>query len=396
MILQSLKMAWESIRANKMRSFLTMLGIIIGVFSLVVLVSIVSGATGSITDSISSMGSNSLTVTVVDDNGRSLKYEDLMDIEKSSHVASVSPYVTSMGTIKSRHNSESGSIYGVNGSYAGIAQTELAAGRNITDTDYRNNSYVAVVSQEVIEDILGTRDPAQALGEQISVSGHPLMIVGVIKEAENSQQNAQMFGMSVYSIYIPYTALVRLTDLGSGINAFMVSAEGDLKTAQSEVGDWLTDRFGDEDSFYIVNFEEVMNILGDVTSTLSLVMGGVAAISLLVGGIGIMNIMLVSVTERTKEIGIRKAIGAGRGSILLQFLIEAMMISVIGCFIGVALSGAVLKIISDVWGKIQFGLEPGVVVLATVFSLAIGVIFGLYPANKAARKNPIDALHYAG
>jgi len=375
-----------------------MLGIIIGVFALVVLVSIVSGAAGSITNSISSMGSDSLTVTIMDNKGLPLSYSDLQQIRKCKDVKQVSPYVSTVSAVSSNRHSESGTVMGIDGAYASISSETLSAGRNITNTDFQNNSYVAVVSQAVIEDIVGTRVPADALGEQINISGHPVSIVGVINETNSdSRQSSAMFGMSSYQVYIPYTAMVRMTNIAKGISAFMVSSSGDLDAAQTEVGDWLMKRLNnDKDAFYIVNFEEVMSILGDVTSTMSMVMGGVAAISLLVGGIGIMNIMLVSVTERTREIGIRKAIGASRQSILMQFLIEAMMISIIGCFIGIFFSWMVLKIITDVWGKIQFGLDPGVVVLACVFSLAIGMIFGLYPANKAAKMNPIDALHYAG
>lgn len=397
MIMQSLKMAWESIRANKMRSFLTMLGIIIGVFSLVVLVSIISGATGSITDSISSMGSESLIVTIMDNKGKTLSYSELQGIKDLDSVSLVSPYVSVSTTMKGRRSKKMGTVYGVNGSYSSITSEKLVSGRYLTNTDDQNSNMVAVVSGEFIEDVLGVRSPDRALGEQFTVMRTHITVVGVLEKTDTTE-NAAMFGMSSYMIYVPYSLFVKMNPSARNIYSFMATAASasDLKQAQADVGDWLMKRYNDEEAFYIINYEEVMNILGDVTSTLSVVMGGVAAISLLVGGIGIMNIMLVSVTERTREIGIRKAIGASRQSILTQFLIEAMMISILGCFVGILLSWMLLRTITNLWGKIDFNLDPGIVVLACVFSLAIGLIFGLYPANKAAKKNPIDALHYAG
>ena len=394
MIIQSVKMAWKSIAGNKMRSFLTMLGIIIGVMSLVVLVSLTSGATSTVTDKISALGSNLLMITVSDDKGNPIKLNDLSEFIEFSEIEDVSPIAQSSVTADYSDNSETASVYGVTGGYMDINGLTLGSGRFIKNPDVDNHTNVAVISADLAEDVVWY---INATGESIQLNGTKFLIIGVLEAEETSSET-----YSNYELYIPFTSLVRLVDsVPTNITSFCVSSESDesLDAAENKIESVLMERFeNDDEAFSIMNQSEIMEALGDVTNILSLLLGGIAAISLLVGGIGIMNIMLVSVTERTREIGIRKAIGAGRFAIMLQFLIEAMMVSLMGCFIGVVLSWGILKILSVVAAgyELNFTLSMSVVWVAIIFSTVIGIVFGIYPAKKAAKKNPIEALRYIG
>lgn len=393
MMQQSVKMAWKSISSNKMRSFLTMLGIIIGVLALVVLVSLVSGATSSVNDQISSMGANLIQVSVMDDKDKPVKLSDLEDLAEEEEIRETAPVAQINSTASSTYAEETAVVYGTTGAYSDIMQQELYSGRFLKNTDVDNHTNVAVINAGLATEVLGRMD---VVGETIKLDGVSYMVVGVLQADDSDTSTTQ-----TYEAYIPYTSLVRLTDsVSMEITSFYVSAvsEESLDPAEKVVTEMLTERFDqDEDAFTVINQSTIMEAMESVNSILSLLLGGIAGISLLVGGIGIMNIMLVSVTERTREIGIRKAIGAGRGVIMLQFLIEALMISLMGCAIGILLSWITLQVISVI-GKdsMTFALSPGVVWIAVVFSILIGVVFGIYPANKAAKKKPIDALRYNG
>ena len=393
MMQQSVKMAWKSISSNKMRSFLTMLGIIIGVLALVVLVSLVSGATSSVNDQISSMGANLIQVSVMDDKDKPVKLSDLEDLAEEEEIRETAPVAQINSTASTTYAEETAVVYGTTGAYSDIMQQELYSGRFLKNTDVDNHTNVAVINAGLATEVLGRLD---VVGETIKLDGVSYMVVGVLQADDSDTSTTQ-----TYEAYIPYTSLVRLTDsVSMEITSFYVSAvsEESMDPAEEVVTEMLMERFDqDEDAFTVINQSTIMEAMESVNSILSLLLGGIAGISLLVGGIGIMNIMLVSVTERTREIGIRKAIGAGRGVIMLQFLIEALMISLMGCAIGILLSWITLQVISVI-GKdsMTFALSPGVVWIAVVFSILIGVVFGIYPANKAAKKKPIDALRYNG
>lgn len=395
MLIQSLKMAWKAIGANKMRTFLTMLGIIIGVVALVVLVSLVTSTTSTVTDSISALGTNYLTASISDDKGQPLRLSDMSDFTDNEYIDQVAPVANLSATAKYGYNSSSATVYGVTPVYFDVQGMELEYGRLLKTTDIDNNSYVAVINQDTADELYGTTN---IIGETIMLDGMKFTIVGILASSDSSLT----MSMTDISIYIPYTTAVRMSSsLSNTVTMFYATAvesDTEAEAAEEALTDILMERFKeDEDAFTVTNMNALADAMSTITSTLSLLLGGIAAISLLVGGIGIMNIMLVSVTERTKEIGIRKAIGAGNGSIMLQFLIEALVVSLMGCVVGIIVSLGIIQIASVIAGDVMtFSLSGSVVLIAVVFSVAIGVIFGIYPANKAAKKHPIEALRYDG
>lgn len=392
MIYQSLKMAWKSIASNKMRSFLTMLSIIIGVASLIVLVSIAGGATNSVTDQISSLGTNLLTVSILDDKENPLKLSELKEFAQDEAIDQVAPYAQTSVTAKSGYTSESMTVYGTTAAYYDIQGLELGSGRFLKTTDVDNHTYTAVLNEYAATELIGREN---AVGETISLNGKSYLVVGILKEEDDTIGSTS----ERLEAYIPFTSLTRLADDVLYVTSFYASSadEESMDGAEAALTEMMMERFGqDEEAFTIINQSDLMETMSSVTNTLALMLGGIAAISLVVGGIGIMNIMLVSVTERTKEIGIRKAIGAGRGSIMTQFLIEALVLSLMGCAVGIGLSWLILKIAGLFMTDMTFVISKPVVGVAVLFSAAIGMVFGIYPANKAAKKHPIDALRYAG
>ncbi len=383
MFFNTLKLAVRSTLANKMRSFLTMLGIIIGVVSVVMLMSIAESTTSSITDAISSMGSDLLTVLVTDDDVK-LKSDDYMELTQYDAIKGVAPYLAVNGTARSGSEYVSASGIGVTAEYQEIADLALQAGRGIQPTDLEWRTNVAVIGTEIAEELFESYD---VIGKTFQMSNRTFTVVGLLEES-----GTDFTGSLDARVLIPLTTAQRISDSASVSTCYVQAASSnDIALAQSMTEAFLYAKTGDEDAYSVLNMSALLDTLDSVMSKVSLMLGGIAAISLLVGGIGIMNIMLVSVAERTREIGIRKAIGARRADIMSQFLIEACTLSILGGLIGLGVSALGLRAFGLI-ANLNVRLEWSAAVGALLFCVLIGVIFGSYPASKASRMTPIDAL----
>ena len=397
-MIRAFRMALRSIGSNKMRAALTMLGIIIGVMALVVLVSLVNGATNSVTSTVSGLGNSQITVTIKDDKGRPLSLEEVQGwLEDTAELGAVAPYKSASLVGKLGDENGTVTVYGTTPAYYDIQGLKLAMGRFLKTFDVENHTYVCVINETAATELIGYVD---CVDQAITLNGVEYTVVGVLSDNEDSLTGMMTSGS--LAVYLPYTSLLRLSDSLTGeVTSFYVSAPegGTMETVEAAMTNILMDRFEDDDEAFSVSSQSVLeDTMSSITSILTILLGGIAAISLVVGGIGIMNIMLVTVTERTREIGIRKAIGASRGTILSQFLMEAVVLCMLGCCLGIFLSWAILQTVSTVVASLDmtFSLDGGVVLIAVVFCFVIGVVFGLYPANKAAKMKPIDTLHYGG
>lgn len=402
MLKEGFLMAWASIIANKMRSLLTMLGIIIGVAAVIALVSVGYGVRQQVSDSISSLGSNLLIVypgaprtpgvRPAAGSDKTLKVGDAKAIAKLPDVSAVSPVVSKSYVVVYQSKNWTTNVEGVSPSFADINNWTIKAGRFITDSSVERRERVAVIGATVAKNLFGTEEP---VGKDIRINNAPYKIIGVL----NAKGSGSFGNDQDDIIFIPYTTgMERLLGKDYLNMIYVKAADGiNLNQVQSDIENILRVRHGIKDSskddFNVRNMQTVMQTMESTTGTLTMFLGAVAAISLIVGGIGIMNIMLVSVTERTREIGIRKALGATYNTIIMQFLIEAIVISLFGGIIGIILGVGMAEVISH-FSSMKTVITSGPILLSFGFSMAIGLIFGIYPAQKAARLNPIDALHY--
>ena len=399
---ESFLMAWASLVANKLRSLLTMLGIIIGVAAVIALVSIGNGVKQDIEDSISSLGSNLLVVMpgaprtpgVRPSAGsmKTLKVSDYEAIAKLDGVKAASPMTNGSYVVIYQNKNWTTSVAGVNANFQDVNNWTMTSGRFFSDKNVQNRERVAVVGQTVVKNLFADEDP---VGKEIRVKNIPFRVIGVLK----SKGNGTMGNDQDDTVLIPYTTSMERVEGIDYLRMVYVVAKDDegIDRLQADIENLLRVRHNIKDTnlddFNIQNMKSIMETVAQTTGTFTLFLGAVAAISLVVGGIGIMNIMLVSVTERTREIGVRKALGATYSVIVTQFLIEAIVISLMGGFIGIAFGIGASKVIGMVSGMSTVVSVP-TIIMSFAFSMAIGLIFGIYPARKAAKLNPIDALHY--
>ena len=388
-VTQAFKLALKSLAGSKLRAFLTMLGIIIGVGSVIILVSLMQGMTGEVTSMFEDMGTNMLTVSITGrGSSRTVDVDDMYALyeENTDTFMGMSPTVSIMGTVKSGTDSDSfGStaVSGVSEQYAEINGYALREGRFISYTDLEARSKVAVVGTYVANMLGGS-----AVGQTIKVNGNALTVVGVIEQQDDSTE-----GSADDCIYLPYTTASKLT-FGEISTYTFATWDPDLNAKGTTLIDnALYEVFENEDFYTISDMQEMVDSMEEMTSMMTMVLVGIAGISLLVGGIGIMNIMLVSVTERTREIGIRKSLGAKKKDIMRQFVIEAGTTSALGGVIGIVFGAVVAVALGQVIG---IDAQPSLSAVGLSFGVSafIGVFFGFMPANKAAKLNPIDALRY--
>ena len=399
---ESFLMAWASLIANKLRSLLTMLGIIIGVAAVIALVSIGNGVKQDIENSISSLGSNLLVVLPgaprtpgarpSQGSMKSLKISDYEAIAKLDGVKAASPMTNGSYVVIYQNKNWTTSVAGVNSNFQDVNNWTMTSGRFFSDKNVQNRERVAVVGQTVVKNLFADEDP---VGKEIRVKNIPFRVIGVLK----SKGNGTMGNDQDDTVLIPYTtSMERVEGIDYLRRVYVVAKDdGGIDRLQADIENLLRVRHNIKDTnlddFNIQNMKSIMETVAQTTGTFTLFLGAVAAISLVVGGIGIMNIMLVSVTERTREIGVRKALGATYSVIVTQFLIEAVVISLMGGFIGIAFGIGASKVIGMVSGMSTIVSVP-TIIMSFAFSMAIGLIFGIYPARKAAKLNPIDALHY--
>jgi ABC-type antimicrobial peptide transport system, permease component len=397
-----IKIAWQALLRNKTRSILTMLGIIIGIASVIAMVGIGESSTASVSQQISSTGTNMIMVTrshqrtggvnVGNTNVRSLKAANAAAILESPYVAMATPSVTAVGQIIYGSNNWPGSIQGANSSYLEIRKYEVAKGANFSELDVYNSAKVCLVGQTVVDNIFGNEDP---LGKVIRFGKIPLKIIGVLESKGQNQMGQDQDDI----VIAPYTTVQKRILAITHVHMLMASAVSEemVDLAAADIDKILRTehklKTTEDNDFEVRTQKEMLEMMDSVTGMLTILLAAIAAISLLVGGIGIMNIMYVTVTERTREIGLRMSIGAKNKDILQQFLFESTILSLIGGIIGIAL-GIGLSYVACYFLNWPFAANVFIIIISFAVCAIIGIFFGWYPARKAANLDPINALRY--
>lgn len=387
--MQSFRMALKSIVGNKVRASLTMLGIIIGVSAVIIMVSLVQGSTKQVTERLQSMGTNMINVNIIGRGGstRSVTETDLFEFgsNNSAIIEGVAPMINGSVTVKVGNKNIRTNMEGSNEAYQSVRNIKIQEGSrfvNALDVDRRQK--VAIIGTYIAQQLFPNSNP---IGLEIMVNGDLYTVIGLLEATSNSSAQS-----ADDKIIIPYTTAKRLLR-NAEIRSFYVQAKTPetVTSAMEALQDFLFKKFNSTDFYRVFNQADMLENINETTRTMTMMMGGIAGISLLVGGIGIMNIMLVTVTERTREIGIRKAIGAKRRNIMEQFLIEAIVVSCMGGIVGVILGLIFTNVIGNAM-KIPSAPSFVTTCISFSFSVFVGVFFGWYPANKASKLDPIIAL----
>ncbi|MEE0057758.1 MAG: ABC transporter permease [[Bacteroides] pectinophilus] len=392
---QSISMSIKNIRTNKMRSFLTTLGIIIGVTAVIALITIVHGVYDSVMGQFSELGANTITVSVT---GNAMKTgisdSDIENIEALKYVNGTSPSVTTTATVMYEGSKNTVTVHGRSDAYFRNTTTNLVLGRELTSLEMDGSVYTCIIDRDCAQTFFLGTNP---LGQTLKLNGYTYTVVGLTDDGSDDDNSSfNSFGQSSGSagtVIIPYRNALRMTSSGNitSLEVYVSDTQySDAVTAAVE--NMLSESFSnDSDSYNVTNMDSLIQSMETTENMLMAMLGGIASISLLVGGIGIMNMMLVSVSERTKEIGLRKALGAEPSRIQMQFLLESIFLSLTGGFVGVIL-GLIISYVASTLMSTTFEIQMSAILLGVGFSAAIGIIFGWVPARRASRLNPIDAL----